>query len=39
MMMEQAFQTFLAECAELLQDMEDKLLGLDNSDDWSESVN
>ncbi|WP_240221441.1 chemotaxis protein CheA [Rheinheimera hassiensis] len=39
MNMEQAFQTFLAESAELLQDMEDKLLGLENCEDATESVN
>lgn len=39
MNMEQAFQTFLAECTELLQDMEDKLLGFESCDDATESVN
>lgn len=39
MNMEQAFQTFLAESSELLQDMEDKLLGFDSCDDCAESVN
>ncbi|KUM55202.1 chemotaxis protein CheA [Rheinheimera sp. EpRS3] len=39
MNMEQAFQTFLAESTELLQDMENKLLGFDNCDDPAESVN
>lgn len=37
--MEQAFQTFIVESTELLQEMEDKLLGLESSDDYAESVN
>lgn len=37
--MEQAFQTFIAESSELLQEMEDKLLSLESSDDYAESVN
>lgn len=39
MNLDQAFQTFLAECHELLQDMEDKLLELENGSDSGEAIN
>jgi two-component system chemotaxis sensor kinase CheA len=39
MSMDLALQTFMVESSELLQDMEDCLLGIDASDDVQESVN
>ncbi len=39
MNMEQAFQTFIAESQELLQDMEDKLVYIENSSDLADSIN
>lgn len=39
MNMDDAFQTFVAECHELLQDMEDKLVDLDHAEDRNESIN
>ena len=37
MNLDQALQTFIAESTELLQEMEDRLLGIENEDDHSES--
>lgn len=39
MNLDQAYQTFLVECHELLQDMEDKLLELENGSDSGEAIN
>jgi two-component system, chemotaxis family, sensor kinase CheA len=39
MNLDQAFQTFIAESMELLQEMEDRLLGIENESDRSESIN
>src|SRR3990167_3064980 len=39
MNLDQAFQTFLVECSELLQDMEDKLLELEHGSDSGEAIN
>src|SRR3989338_3095197 len=39
MNLDQAFQTFLVECSELLHDMEDKLLELEHGSDSGEAIN